>query len=66
MNTARPASAQTAREVSPAPTRPVTELLLELAYHLHTTRVVEVLPEPGGRPARRRRTAARLTASPSA
>lgn len=29
-----------ARKARPAPTRPVPELLLELAYRLHATRVV--------------------------
>jgi hypothetical protein len=29
----------------PAPTRPVPELLLELAYHLHATRIVARLPD---------------------
>lgn len=31
---------KTARKNRPAPARPVTATLLELAYYLHTTRVV--------------------------
>jgi hypothetical protein len=29
-----------ARKTCPAPTRPVPEVLMEIAYRLHTTRVV--------------------------
>jgi hypothetical protein len=35
-----PLRPQRVRKPDPVPTRPVTELLLKLAYHLHTTRVV--------------------------
>ena len=35
------------RKSRPAPARPVQELLLELAYRMHATRVVRVLPAAG-------------------
>ncbi len=34
----------------PAPTRPVAELLLEIAYHLHATRIVARRPGPTSAP----------------
>jgi hypothetical protein len=36
---------KTARKPRRAPSRPVTEVLLEIAYHLHTSRVI-VRPAP--------------------
>jgi hypothetical protein len=52
MNAANTPRHKTAKKpLSPA-TRPVTEVLLELAYQLHATRVVEKLEKP--RPSRTR------------
>ena len=46
--------------------RPVPQMLLELAYHLHATKVVKVLPAQADRlPLRRRSAMARLSAERS-
>lgn len=60
MNTTRLASSEAAHETSPA--RPVRAVLLELAYHLHATHVVTVLPAQPERRAVRRRVVARRAA----
>lgn len=36
-----------ARKTAPKPSRPISELLLEIAYHMHTTRVI-ARPAPTG------------------
>ena len=54
MNATPLASSNVARKTTETPTRPVKAMLLELAYHLHATHVVEVLPvQPKHRPVRR-------------
>ena len=43
-------TAHVTRPHCPTPNRPVTELLLELAYYLHATRTVARLPERSAEP----------------
>lgn len=49
MNTTSNATAKTTKTA-----RPVTDILLELAYHMHATQVVAVLPAQPTHPTRRR------------
>lgn len=52
MTTALLPRRRTARKPRPAASRPVPELLRELAYHLHATRVVGRREAPTASPAR--------------
>jgi hypothetical protein len=49
-----PARRKTANKTDKTPTRPVAQMLLELAYHLHATKVVGVreVPQPRQNPGR--------------
>ncbi len=67
MNATRFASSEGARETAAVPARSVRAMLLQLAYNLHATHVVAVLPaQPERRPVRRRVVTPRATAVRSA